>query len=980
MDSEEDYTEELLIARHIILWFKSLVCLFPSMIAPYSASFGICKKSILLDIALTNDVYNGDYFHDLSIDIWVLIRFFLMLWCLAKFIFCPRTSIVLITTIFTIWWFLMNETPILFKYMNYMMVKTMIKIQDEKLFRFSLGTKKVDESVRAPTLNNVQFITKLRNVYTYQSGVSEGIGEHDRLDKDTTEVVSTETIGSNLNSITDATVTKVSYKQIKPLPSVLNTIANDGLTMDIVSFLQKPVPFLTGVWANTDGPTTFSNYPWTAPLFASPLYEKMQGILGIKATLVLTLVANPNRFQQGRVILAFCPDGGMGSGTATTEWLRQHRYSRVQVTQLPRVDFDIGTDTQVQLKVPWMSSMPYVPFVNGATKAIGDPGYFFLYPYNAILSASGSTECTFTLYTHYEDIEIVGHTVPQSGWYPQGRGIKSKGKDIMNSETLSRGPVEKGLRVLTDVAVACSTVPLLSSIATPASWLLDAMHGTAAWFGWSKPIAAKGIERYVENPYAYMTNVDMTDCSQPMSLKADNHVGVLPGFAGSDLDEMTIDYIKAIPAWTRTFFYNTTDAVGAELWSTDVFPGAFSNTIADSAPNNLVCRGPMSWLSDYFAYYSGSVNIHIKVVKTEFHSGRLLFVFAPSESLSSATLPAYAATHQGYYHRELFDIRKGNEITINIPFISLMNWRPTTGTGASYGKFYVLVQDKLTAPATVSSVISFNVEVSAGKDMQFSVPKGVGYVPVVPASYQSGWKPQAGGAEGTMVAETIGGTTEETKLLEINQACVGEAVPSLSYLLKRSTPMVLTAITSSTRNIICPFGYSVTRSTGAGTYTVPDGAGASLDFYSHLCQIYCLSRGGVRIRYLPISPSVAGTLSDATVVVGLLPIVSGLSQNSLTIRDSPTASTYNTSISHANVSYSYTRNGVSFQIPQYHFLHARPSAAECLTTSVNYGTNKLCCNLTVSVYNNPTSMTYLIYRSGADDCTFGGFVSIPPYK
>lgn len=783
-------------------------------------------------------------------------------------------------------------------------------------------------------------------------------------------------IGTNLSSVTDAVVTKKEIKRVTDLPATLLSTPNDDLSLSIINFLMKPQPITSGIFASTDGPNTFGNVNWGAPLLNSIYANKLSGVLGIKATLVLTLVSNPNRFQRGRYIMAFLPSGGGQLGTtAAANWLLQHRFSKVQITQLPHVEFDIAGDTQVQLRVPWASAMNYLPIVAGSSTQVGSPGVWFLYPYYPLSSTAGSTTCGYTVFAHFDDITLVGNTCPQSGWFPQA-GNTRKGKDLLTEETQKKGSISGGLSLISSTANALASVPALSAIAQPTAWLTDAMSGAAAYFGWSKPIQLDEVQRFQTNPIGMLCNVDTKDPVYPMSLLSANHVGSLPGFSGTDFDEMSIDYLKKIQYYHTTITWNLTDAAGTVLYNTDLYPGKFSQSISDGT-NSLVCRGPISWLSDYFTYYTGSINIHIKMVKTEFHSGRLMFAFFPQETFNSGANPTGVSANYDYVHRELFDVRTANEITINIPFTSLLNWRPVTGTGASYGWFAVKVQDVLTAPATVSSSIQFIVEVSGGDDMQFSVPKQVGYAPVVPATFQSGWRPQ-GAEENVLVEETIGGADMDMKNLSICEATVGEAVPSIRYLLKRGGPMFNTATQDAfTQKTVYPFGYNMANSSPGPGVTVSDPRGQTVDFYAQLCQIYALSRGGVRLRILPYGPG-TNTIADTTMFASLIPLTT-VSSNTIMAISSPSIDTFTNNCDMTNIAFTYLKDGFQVQIPQYHFVHSRPSISEGINSAQTYGSGPLCSNMSVAIFCSTPNLKQMIYRSGADDCNFGLFVSIPPY-
>ena len=96
-------------------------------------------------------------------------------------------------------------------------------------------------------------------------------------------------------------------------------------------------------------------------------------------------------------------------------YLRDHAANRSQISQLLSVYFYINSDTSVQLRIPFISAFPGATIVHDPNvPVIGDPGVFFIYPYSPLVAVEGNTSATYTLWTHYEDVEILGNTAPTS--------------------------------------------------------------------------------------------------------------------------------------------------------------------------------------------------------------------------------------------------------------------------------------------------------------------------------------------------------------------------------------------------------------------------------------------------------------------------------------------------------------------------------------------------------------------------------------
>lgn len=61
------------------------------------------------------------------------------------------------------------------------------------------------------------------------------------------------------------------------------------------------------------------------------------------------------------------------------------------------------------------------------------------------------------------------------------------------------------------------------------------------------------IGRMNRTLYAYFNNFDAVDNAVSMGISSNNHVRPMIGFGGTDIDEMSIDYIKGISTWIASY-------------------------------------------------------------------------------------------------------------------------------------------------------------------------------------------------------------------------------------------------------------------------------------------------------------------------------------------------------------------------------------------------------------------------------------------
>lgn len=808
-----------------------------------------------------------------------------------------------------------------------------------------------------------------------------------KMQTESVNVAQTTIEGSTMRSTNDATKIIVEASAPRVIPLTLRTQQDDGSSPDIKQFLAKPTKILQGDLTATDTPTTFSNISCTEPLVTSPVYsQKLNGVMSLRFTTVVTLQVNANKFQQGRYILAFVPTGGASPNGASPDdsvstWIDMHRQNKTQITQLPHVEIDINKTTEVQLRIPYQSAFSAYAFNNGlaGVPSFGDPGVFFLYPYSPLVSAAGSVSAGFTLWVHYEDVETFGNTIygtnptaeAQMSWNPRTRKNNTK-TDILNAESQDSRSVSTGIKLISQGFGQLSRVPLLSSIAGPVSWATDYISDAAYTMGWSKP-RVNGAPDYVSriaNPY--LATYNQTDDSQPLSLLSNNHIDPMPGFAGTDMDEMSIDYLKSIPSFLKAVNWNLTLKQGDLLWNTELAPAFMANHDGVAVQNT-----PVSFFSSLFARYTGGFRFHIKVVKTEFHTGRLLVAFNPSESsLFQSSLPTYANTD--YLSKTVLDLRDNSEFVVEVPWVSILPWRPNqinTSTttvnplGASFGNLSIYVLDELVAPETVASSVQVLIEVSGAEDMRFSVPTGITMIPTYSTEMQSNF---IGNADPlTVDANMIGGTSVSIDTIDKDAACVGEIITSLRPLLKRGSIMgQVTADSQVTGLSLVPYAWSTNVVNG------DDLTNATYDAYTIFSSIYSLQRGGIRIRAMSNATSGYAHVTLKYHPPGDTGPPFAFNTNTITAANYQLAS--------ANRPYAnqlQELGGVSVEVPYYHYNHSTPTCSQMLSQTLDYNYS----NLTGS---NSTTLEYFYetnvnlsqithYRAGSDDCNFGGFVSIP---
>jgi hypothetical protein len=325
------------------------------------------------------------------------------------------------------------------------------------------------------------------------------------------------------------------------------------------------------------------------------------------------------------------------------------------------------------------------------TTTSGQMGSLFFVIYSPLV---GATTLNVNVWLHFEDVELFNPT-----YAPQANG-----KNLTDAENNS-GAISGPLMTISKAAGVLGEIPSLSSLAGSAAWFTAACAKAARAFGFSKPDTEANIQRMIQQGNPYILNMDGEVASTKFGYSCQNKLDILPGFAGNDIDEHSIEYIANRPAFMTNFSWSTSTTQGTSLWSTRIGPTAFMQSSTIDA-RSIFTYTPFALLAQYANQWRADYVITIKVVKTEFHTGKLVCSFRPSASSTPVTTPV----QENYLIREILDLKESSTFIIKVPYVSITPWMLTY---QNTGTFNLSVFNPLNAPAAVSSAIDVIVEISA---------------------------------------------------------------------------------------------------------------------------------------------------------------------------------------------------------------------------------------------------------------------------
>lgn len=603
---------------------------------------------------------------------------------------------------------------------------------------------------------------------------------------------------------------------------------------DIIDFLAKPVYIgnATFTTSSTRGASLFSHKPSdTITTGGIPLWtSKLNGFYSMRGTFVYDLIINATPFHAGALLFNFFPSASilsLSEGMHSTDLNAKSQWPGSIIA-------NINKDHYV-VKVPFISVSEMYPMKS--TASAPDWGRFSTFVWSPLVSgAAAANSITVSIWGHWEDVTL-GPVFPQSSMARSKRNnsvvIRRKNKSpLSKEENHGKGPISSILSSVSVAADAFKDVPSISPLAGTVSWAASIASGVASMFGFSAPRTTAGPKLYVGGSlFSRNANSDKFDPSAHLATMNDGKVALIEGKSVYSGDEMSFSFIKSRPAYIDNFQYSTSNTVGQRIYSYALSP-VYART--SSTYDGLACTQytPVGALARQFLYFTGGLKLRIKLFKTAFHAGTLVFAYVPNDTSTSYTL-----LQTSPLNRYVLDIQTEDSFEIELPYQSEFPW---LNVFDYLGSLHVYAFTPLRAPESVSSTIDITVEILGADDLVFANPCLQGVTPLSPQ-----------GALEDVNEESqfnVGASSTFQDPLEFSETCIGEQIVSVKQLINRyyrvqsSVPTTQFSTNPSFRIRDNVIGCAI-RVVGSGTTTYTDLYGTPIDFWA-FC--YAFRRGGTR--------------------------------------------------------------------------------------------------------------------------------------
>jgi hypothetical protein len=673
---------------------------------------------------------------------------------------------------------------------------------------------------------------------------------------------------------------------------------------DIKSFLAKPVLLKNDSWLVTN-PSNYRLHSFDiSPLLtAVGLWEeKLRGFNLMRGDFVVKVVINASPFHQGKLLLHYLPCY-RHHVVANPGYPKYKDKTLTQKVQHPHVEIDCRT-TSVSMRIPYITPSQWFDKKSNEY----DWGTVFLDVFSSLVTGPsapvGENRVDFSIYGYWENFELAAPTVAQMS----NRVIRRGG--VVPETAENEGPITVGLRKVGRVAGILSEIPVLTAIAQPVEWMSNILSNAASVLGWSKPRELSGVEVMAKTMHRYAGTCDGPDLAVPGGVSCLNRLPTIDYGSYTNEDEMSLEYLYKVPLYNREIQWTTAQNSGALLLQQSINPMLLAYTDTDALGTHTATHeyhAPFTYLAAFHRQWRGCINMTLKFVKTQMHSGRIEVTWVPCNNPTTAPDLGTSA----YNKRTIIDLRTEDTVTLELPYLISSDYIPVKqdayDIGCFSGSVTVRVLNDLRAPESCAQSIAMQVFYTAGDDYELAVPGPNlrGPATYVPQMSNQEMIINTGMSGNEIVNQEIGDKNCGADSLFASARCVGERSFSLKTYLLRNSIINYYGTNfdwNGTSYMFDPYyisAFEMSKPTGA---LYP--ASLICDHLTFLAPMFSFMRGGIRMSMYSstkTSLSTSSVLPSGISTFNTQPWINYVNKNSFTVGLAANSTEENLPLEPANI-------------------------------------------------------------------------------
>lgn len=566
----------------------------------------------------------------------------------------------------------------------------------------------------------------------------------------------------------------------------------DSNDADLNNFFSRPIKIAEYEWSTTL-PTIAQDFdPWSLYFENPRVANRLCNYNLLRCKLYLKFIINGNGFLYGRSLVSYLPADAYDDLSSNAALIKQ---DLVQASQQPHVFLDPTTSTGGDMCLPFFYHENYINIPDGDWDRMGR---VYIRTLSDLKHANGAADqVTISCFAWAEEVECSVLTIVEPTTLTPQMGKKDTGKEVEEANTT--GMVSGPASLVAKAAGMLKCVPYIGPFAMATETAANMVGGVAKVFGYSRPTLTRAADPYRPTPTTSLAMTNVPDNAQKLTVDEFQELSIDPKIAGiGSADALSIKSIASRESYLTSFSWTVGTAPESLLWNARVDPC----TWAQSAGSPDAYHFPACAMAALpFKYWTGTMKFRFQIVCSNFHKGRLKFVYDPNALWNGATV----STEYNTNYLRIVDISEEQDLTIEVgngqsmtllehhlpgvdAVTQMYSTSPFTSREEGNGVLAVMVVNELTVPnSTINNDITVNVFVSMGDDFEVFVPddhfQKFVFKPqmgeIVPDA-QATTEPSKPVQEETM---NLGPSEQDTSL--INKVFTGESIASFRTLLKR---------------------------------------------------------------------------------------------------------------------------------------------------------------------------------------------------
>jgi len=563
-----------------------------------------------------------------------------------------------------------------------------------------------------------------------ESGVAEGFMSSGVAEE------SERAVAQNLTDVMgEADVTKVGGNTV-------NSRSGQENILKMGEFLSRPVQLLSTTLTLSTAYKSVLRV-WDLYTLDPSVRAKLRNFAYLRGDLHLRIAISGTPFHFGKVLLSYQPydllnqtlvsyETNLGPGNTLLPCLNNYlSQSRGSVV------LDVRDNQPVEIVCPFLSAKPMHRLFNHTTTALGDStsyddldeaGALYITTLNNIEAAVvGATDVSIFVYAWMENVELGAPTATQIAITTESGKMEAvaKGKQSGKKDERETGPVQRFASGAASIARTLSSIPMIAPYAKASEIVLNGVASVSSIFGWSKPVLVDDVKLVKNVPFSNSALTIGNDTNFRIVLDPKQETTVDPRIAGSDEDEMVINYITSIESYLTTFTWSSSDAtMSSPIYSLLVTPNI--STKRNLSAIDYYQPTALAFASIPFRYWRGTIKYRLEVVCSAYHRGKFAIYYEPNIS-QAVLINADVATNKQFL--KIVDIQQTQSIEFCVEWAFMRDWAKVyavdesgitinnTTRRAANGYIAIVPLNALQSPD--DSDISINVYISSD-DIKFN--------------------------------------------------------------------------------------------------------------------------------------------------------------------------------------------------------------------------------------------------------------------